>query len=126
VELINPASLSAFVKGYSHGVVAGDFVFVAGQLAFDEEGNLVGEGDIKAQTKRVFENVSAVLEEAGLSLNDAVYVTVYIKDLAHYRDYAEAYQEAFGGHGPARATVQCELVLPEALVEAQVIAYRGG
>ena len=126
MELINPPSLSAFVKGYSHGVVAGDLMFVAGQLALDEDGKLVGEGDIKAQTKRVFENVSTVLGEAGLSLSDTVYVTVYIKDLAHYPDYAEAYQEAFAGHTPARATVQCELVLPEALVEAQVIAYRGG
>jgi reactive intermediate/imine deaminase len=126
VELINPPSLSAVVKGYSHGVVAGDFVFVAGQLAFDEDGKLVGEGDIQAQTRRVFENLSTVLEEAGLGLKDVVSVTVYIKDLADYAGYAEAYQEAFGGHAPARATVQCELVLPEALVEAQAIAVRGG
>ena len=126
MDLINPAELSAFVKGYSHGVAAGDFVFVAGQLSLDEDGKLVGEGDIEAQTARVFENVTTVLNEAGLGLNDVVSVTVYIADLATYSGYAQAYQTAFGDHTPARATVQCGLVVPGALVEAQAIAVRPG
>jgi len=124
VELINPPELSAFVKGYSHGVVSGDFVFVAGQLALDEEGKLVGEGDIEAQTARTFENVKTVLNAAGLAMTDVVSVTVYIKDLADYESYASAYQAAFGDHAPARATVRCDLVVPGALVEAQVIAAK--
>lgn len=126
MDLINPAELPAVVKGYSHGVAAGDFVFVAGQLSLDEEGKLVGEGDIEAQTARVFENVTAVLSAAGLGLTDVVSVTVYIKDLADYAGYSQAYQAAFGGHYPARATVQCDLVVPGALVEAQAIAIRPG
>lgn len=124
MELINPPELSAFVKGYSHGVVCGDFVFVAGQLSLDEEGKLVGEGDIEAQTARMFENVETVLRTAGLEMTDIVSVTVYIKDLADYERYAKAYQAALGDHTPARATVRCDLVVPGALVEAQVIAAR--
>lgn len=126
MDLINPAELPTVVKGYSHGVAAGDFVFVAGQLSLDEEGSLVGEGDIQTQTARVFENVATVLGAAGLGLSDVVSVTVYIKDLAHYGGYSQAYQAAFREHSPARATVQCDLVIPGALVEAQAIAMRRG
>lgn len=124
MKLVNPAELSAFVKGYSHGVAAGDFVFVAGQLALDDEGQLVGEGDIEAQTARVFDNIKAVLKEAGMALNDVVSVTVYITDLSEYQRYAQAYARAFDGHTPARATVRCDLVVPGAMVEAQAIAVR--
>lgn len=126
MDLINPAGLPAFVKGYSHGVAAGDFIFVSGQLSLDEEGELVGKGDIEAQTAQVFKNVQTVLEAGGLGLSDVVYVTVYINDLADYPGYAKAYQAAFGDHTPARATVQCGLVVPGALVEAQAVAVRSG
>jgi 2-iminobutanoate/2-iminopropanoate deaminase len=126
VELINPSALPAVVKGYSHGVAAGDFVFVAGQLSLDEEGELVGDGEIEAQTTQVFENIKTVLSEVGLGLGDVVSVTVYIRDFAHYDGYSRAYRAAFGDHAPARATVQCELVVPGALVEAQAVAVRRG
>src|SRR2546425_720050 len=108
--------MPTFVKGYSHGVAAGDFVFVAGILAMDENGKLVGEGDIEAQTTKVFENIEKVLAAAGLGLSDVVSTTVYITDFANYDGYSKAYQAAFAGHAPARATVRADLVKPEFLV----------
>jgi reactive intermediate/imine deaminase len=124
VEPINRAGLPEFVKGYSHGYRAGDFVYVAGQLAIDENGDLVGPGDIEAQTTQVLENVRKVIKDVDLDLSDIVSTTVYITDFANYDGYSKAYQTALDGHAPARATVRAELVKPEFLVEIQAVAMQ--
>ncbi|MGH7797974.1 MAG: RidA family protein [Candidatus Binatia bacterium] len=92
---IQPKTLNDPRPRYSQGILneGGKLLFVAGQTASDQAGNVVGKGDIKAQTKQVFANLEAVLEEAGGTLDDLVMTTTYITD----RDYREGYNEVRRG-----------------------------
>jgi 2-iminobutanoate/2-iminopropanoate deaminase len=88
-KTIQPKSLSDPRPRYSHGIVAegGKLLFIAGQTASDKEGNVVGKGDIEAQARQVFKNLTAVLQEAGGTLDNIVMTTTYIVD----RQYREGY-----------------------------------
>src|SRR5262249_48081317 len=123
-ELINPPGLPKPAAPYSNGVRAGELVFVAGQLAIDDSGKLVGEGDIGQQTRKTIENVESVLREAGSSLDEVASTTVYLTSFEDYGGYNRVYAECFGENRPARATIRADLVLPGALVEIQAIALR--
>lgn len=108
---------------YSQGVVAGDLIFVAGQIPMTPEGEYV-EGDIKAQTKQVLENIKAILKAAGSSLGQVVKVTVYLADMNDFAAMNEVYAQYFPQDPPARAAVQSDLrfrgeVLP---IEVEAIA----
>ena len=123
-ELINPPELPQPTAPYSNGVRAGGLVFVAGQLAIDDAGDLVGDGDIALQTRRTIENVESVLREAGCSLDEVVSTTVYLSSFDDYGEYNRVYAECFGENRPARATIRADLVLAGALIEIQAIAVR--
>lgn len=110
---------------YSQAVMAGDFLFLAGQIPIDPETGDLVSGGIKEQARRVLENVKAVLEKAGCSFKDVVNVTVFLKDLSHFNEFNEVYSEYFGDAKPARATIQVARLPKDALVELVVIAYRG-
>lgn len=88
-KVIQPKSLNDPRPRYSQGIVTrgGRLLFVAGQTASDKDGNVVGKGDIEAQTHQVFRNLSAVLKEVGGSLDNLVMTTTYITD----RKYREGY-----------------------------------
>jgi reactive intermediate/imine deaminase len=116
--------MGAPIAHYSHGVMAGNLIFVAGQVPVDASGQLVGAGDIGAQTRQVIKNVEAVLAAEGASLADVVSTTVYLTNFDRYKDYDRVYAECFGGNRPARATVRADLVRPEWLVEIQAIAVK--
>ena len=108
---------------YSHAVVAGDFVFVAGQIARDSVTGKLIEGDIAAQTARCLEIVAEILAQLGLKLSDVVRATVFLKDLSDFDAMNRVYHAAFQGGYPARSTPQ--VVLPfGALVGIEVTAYR--
>ena len=107
---------------YSPGFRAGGLVCTAGMLALDASGALVGEGDAGAQTRQVLENIGDILEEAGGSLADIVFNTIYLKDLADYAAMNEVYAAFFPADPPARACVQAGLVRPEFLVEIAAMA----
>ena len=108
---------------YSHAVVAGDFVFVAGQIARDSVTGTLIEGDITAQTIRCLEIVTEILAQLELTLADVVRATVYLKDLSDFEAMNRVYHAAFPGRYPARSTPQ--VVLPfGALVGIEVTAYR--
>ena len=106
---------------YSQGIKAGGFVFAAGQIARDPATNKV-EGDIRAQTERTLKNLSAVLAAAGTSLERAVKVTVFLKNIGDFQAMNEVYAKFFPGVPPARSTVQAVLPNDAALVEIDVIA----
>jgi len=93
---------------YSQAVKAGGFVFVAGQVPLTAEGTFV-PGDIKAQTRQVLENIKAILQAAGSSLEQVVKVTVFLADMKDFVAMNEAYAEYFPQDPPARATVQSDL-----------------
>ena len=94
-KTIQPNSLADPRPRYSQGIMTegGKVLFIAGQTASDASGNVVGKGDIKAQTRQVFDNIKAVLEAAGGSLDNVVMTTTYITD----RKYREGYNEVRRG-----------------------------
>lgn len=107
---------------YSQAIRAGSFVFVSGQLPLDENGDLVGHGDIKAQTKAVFRNISAILEEAGSSLDQVVKTTVFLTDLSDFHEMNEVYGMAFSPPYPARSTVEISRLPDGMLLEIECTA----
>ncbi len=123
MRILQPADVMVPPGGYSQGVAAsGEMVFVAGQVAVDREGNLVGPDDMRRQTRQTLRNVQAVLEAGGASLADVVKTNVYVTSFEAYREFDEEYTAFFGDHRPARATVKADLVLPSLLVEIEAIA----
>ena len=126
LRVIETPRLGTSVAHYSQGIVAGDFVYLAGQVAFDENNNLVGDDDVAAQTRQVIERMRIALEEAGAALEDVVSATVFLKDLGGFAEFNRAWSEDFGDHKPARATVKAEMAIPELLVEVQAVAYKSG
>jgi 2-iminobutanoate/2-iminopropanoate deaminase len=108
---------------YSHVVVAGDFVFISGQIARDAKtGTLISAG-IGPQTTRCLEIVRDILAKCGLTLRDVVRVTVYLKDISDFEEMNRAYVAAFTAPFPARSTPQVGLPFG-ALVGVEVTAYQ--
>jgi reactive intermediate/imine deaminase len=111
----------------SQGVALGDLVFVSGQVALDESGNLVGEGDTRAQAEQCFRNVEAVLAAAGLTLDDIVKLTCFLAADADPDAYQAVRHDRFSPRAvpPARTTVVvARLLHPGFLVEFEAIAGR--
>ena len=106
----------------SKAVRAGDFVFVSGQLAFQEDGTVL-QGDTSEQTKKVLENISNILSQAGCTMDDIVKCTCWISDANNFNAFNTAYAEYFGQTPPARSCIPSSLLLG-AKVEVEAIAYK--
>ena len=108
------------------GIQVDDTIWVSGMVAFDPKGNIVGQGDMRAQADQVFANIAAVLAEAGASLDDVVKITAWLTDMNQYSGYNDARAAAFTGRLPASATVHSpQLVRPGLLVEVEAVAVLG-
>lgn len=107
----------------SHWTEAGSLVFVSGQLPFDANRTICAT-EIGAQTRQTVKNLESVLREAGLGLADVIKTTVWLANAADFAAFNESYAAAFGETRPARSTVVCALVLPEALIEIEAVAKR--
>jgi reactive intermediate/imine deaminase len=124
---LNPDTVAAPIGSYSHAVrvEAGDtvWIYVSGQIAFDAGGTLVGLGDLRAQTQQVYENLARVLEANGATFADVVKIQTFfttLEDLAGSREVRGRYLPA---DPPASTAVQvAALVVPEALIEVDVVA----
>jgi 2-iminobutanoate/2-iminopropanoate deaminase len=103
-------------------VDAGPLVFLSGQIAFDEHGNVTG--DVGAQTRRCLERLEHVLDQAGLSPKQIVKCTIWLRHESDFAAFNEAYAACFGAQKPARSTVISGLAIAEALVEIEAIASR--
>ena len=113
------------VANYKMGsrMEGGRLLYVSGQVAFDAEGNVVGEGDIKLQTETVLEHVKTVVEEAGGSMGDIVKVTVFITDMGLYDDIHEVRRRYFEEPFPASSMVEVSaLIDPRLLIEIEAVA----
>jgi reactive intermediate/imine deaminase len=111
---------------YTLGWRAGDTIYVAGQLPYDKDGKLVGIGDIKAQTRRVFENIKRIVVAGGGTMDDVVKITVFVTDVRYREPYGEVRSEFFGANPPASTLVQISnLAVPDALIEIEAIAVVG-
>ena len=106
MEIVATSNAPEAIGPYSQAVVVGDFVYTAGQIPLDPATMKLVEGDVAVQTERVFENLIAVLDAAGVSLDKVVKTTVYLADMADFPAMNAVYAKFFGDHKPARATVQ--------------------
>jgi len=124
-QQINTRSASAPVRPFSQGFRAGDFIFVSGQGPFDPDtGEMVGS-TIEEQTTQVLENIKAILEAGGATMDDVVKATSYLHDPSLFDAYNKVYITYFSDPKPARSTIACQLVLDGMLVEIDVVAYVG-
>lgn len=111
----------------SQAIKVGNLVYVSGQAALDLEGNLVGVGDFDAQARQTFENLRAVLEAAGSSLDRIVKVTIYLTDMSNFSKIVEYRRQYFSQPYPADTIVEVTaLALPELEIEIEAIGLIGG
>jgi len=107
---------------YSQAVVSNGFAFLSGQIPLDPATGQIVEGDIAAQTARVLDNLSSVLEASGASLGAVVKTTVYLKDMGDFARMNEVYARYFPENPPARATVEAARLPRDVRVEIDCIA----
>ena len=108
---------------YSPGTKAGNMVYTAGQVAWDNTGKLIGINDIRAQTIQTLSNVVSVLKEGDAAIDDVVKCNVYLKNMDDFQIMNEEFAKIFTINPPARTTVQTPMAEPEMLVEIEAIAY---
>ncbi len=109
---------------YSQAVIAGNLIFTSGQIPLDPATQQMVQGDIRAQTERVMENLAAVLEAAGVGFDDVVKSTIFVADLGDFATINEIYGRRFTKNPPARSTVQVAALPRGARVEIELIARR--
>lgn len=110
---------------YSQAVLANGFAFLSGQIPLDPATNQLVEGDVAVQTARVLENLKAVLEAGGSSLDKVVKTTVFLRDMADFPRMNEVYAQYFAVNPPARSTVQAARLPRDVSVEIDAIALAG-
>lgn len=108
---------------YSQAVAANGMVFTSGQIALTPNGVML-ENDIVIQTKQVLQNLQAVLEEAGSSMQSVIKTTIFLASMDDFATVNEIYAQAFGSHKPARSTVAVKTLPRNALVEIDAIALQ--
>jgi 2-iminobutanoate/2-iminopropanoate deaminase len=125
VRTVSTESAPVAIGPYSQGIIAGGFLYTAGQIALDPSTTQVVEGDVVAQTKRVLQNLEAVLAAAGASWKDVVKTTVFLQDMKDFPRMNEVYSEVMGDARPARSTVQVAGLPRGVLVEIELVAHLG-
>jgi len=110
---------------YSPGTRGGGMVYTAGQVAWGNDGNIVGIGDIEAQTRQTLSNVEAVLNEGGAGWDDVLKCNVYLKNMKDFQKMNDVFREIFPENPPARTTVQTPMAEESMLVEIEAVAYIG-
>ncbi len=123
-EVIATAGAPKAIGPYSQAIRANGFVFCSGQIALDPTTNQLITGDVVAQTERVLKNLTAVLQEAGSSLDQVVKTTVFLKSMGDFAAMNETYAKFFTKNPPARSTVEAARLPKDVLVEIDVIALR--
>lgn len=121
-EIINTEKAPAALGPYSQAIKAGNTIYVSGQIPFIPETMEIISDDVQEQTKQSLENVKAVLEAAGATLNDVVKASVFIKDMNDFAKINEIYATYFTENKPARACVEVARLPKDVKVEIEVIA----
>jgi len=124
VQHVNPPELSK-PTGYTHvvEVTGGRTLYVSGQVALDRTGAVVGKGDLKAETRQVFENLKAALATSGATLDDVVKITIFMTDASQVQTVREVRDTYFTKQPPASTAVEvARLVRPELMIEIEAVA----
>lgn len=123
-KIVRTKNAPAAVGPYSQAVRIGKLIYTAGQIALDPASGKLVEGDVKAQTEQVLNNVRAVLEAAGTSLDNVVKTTVFLQDIGDFAAMNEVYGRFFPAKPPARSAVQVAALPLGAQVEIEAVALR--
>ena len=121
-QVISTANAPKAIGPYEQAIKVGEFVYASGQIPLDPKTGTVVEGDITVQTRRVLENLKAVVEAAGSSLERAVKATVFLKNIGDFAAMNDVYAEYLGKAKPARSTVAVTELPRGALVEIDLVA----
>ncbi len=125
MKTVSTKNAPAAIGPYSQAVVAGGFVFTAGQIPLDPQtGEVVGE-DIATQTEQVLKNISAILAAAGTDMSRVVRCDVFLSDLGLFAEFNKVYEKYFGDAKPARVTVEVSSLPKGVLVEIAAVAEIG-
>ncbi len=125
-EVVQTDKAPAAIGPYSQGITAGPLVFVSGQLGMDPQtGELVGD-TVESQAKQALDNVSQVLDAAGVGLSQVAAVDVFLTDMDDFLTFNGIYEGYFSNHKPARAVVAVKALPKAACVEIKCVAVRGG
>ncbi len=125
-ERVDPGWAWTKKLNISAGVKLGETVITSGTVALDSEGNVVGQGNVYAQSKQIFKNIEEVLTSAGATMADVVKITAYLTDISGYKEFGRARTEAFPGGVPSSTSVATPaLIMPELLVEVEAVAVIG-
>jgi 2-iminobutanoate/2-iminopropanoate deaminase len=122
MKTVSTPNAPAAIGPYSQAVISNGFAFLSGQIPLDPATGQLIDGDIAAQTERVLENLKAVLESCGSSLDRVVKTTVYLKDMGEFARMNEVYARYFPKNPPARATVEAARLPRDVRVEIDCIA----
>lgn len=123
-KVIATTKAPAAIGPYNQAIQVGNMLFASGQLGLDPATGNFPEGGVKEQTIQSFQNVKAILEEAGFSINDVVKTTVFLANMADFAAMNEIYASQFEGDFPARSAVAVKTLPKNALVEVEVIAVK--
>jgi len=123
-KIITSSNAPAPIGPYSHAVLAGNTLYISGQVPKDAKTGEMVQGDIKAETKKVMENLEAILNEAGMDFSNVVKSTIFCVDLGNFAAINETYGSFFIKDFPARETVQVSKLPLNSNVEISVIAVK--
>ncbi len=123
-KIIATTNAPGAIGPYSQAVKAGNFVYVSGQIPVDPATGAFAGDDVVSQTHQCLKNVSAILTEAGYTMDDVVKATVYLKSMGDFAAMNEVYAQYFKGECPARAAFAVVELPKGALVEIEVVAYK--
>ncbi len=121
-KIISTKDAPAAIGPYSQAVRSGDLLFCSGQISLDPKSGQIVPGDIAAQTRRVLDNIAAVLKAEGLTFENVIKTTIFLTDLGDFQTVNEIYASYFKQQPPARSTVQVSALPKGAKVEIQAIA----
>jgi 2-iminobutanoate/2-iminopropanoate deaminase len=121
-EAVHAPNAPAAAGPYSHAIIANGFVFTAGQIGTVPATKTLAEGGIQGQTRQVLENLSAVLQAAGTSLDRVVKTTVFLANMGDFAAMNEVYATFFPSAPPARTTIQAGALPAGALIEIELVA----
>ena len=124
-KIVTTEKAPAAIGPYSQGTIAGNFIFVSGQIPFNPETKKMVEGSIKEQTEQSLKNVKAIVEAAGATLDDVVKCTVFLKDMDDFAKMNAVYGEFFQKDFPARSAIQAARLPKDGLVEIEAVALLG-
>lgn len=124
--VLDPGWPRAKKSGFAMATQVGDTIYVAGQVAQDPDGKLVGQGDMAAQARQVFANIRDILAVAGATMDDVVKITAYVTDMGRYGDYNAVRAEVFPKAQMASATIAAPTLVRDGfLVEVEAVAVVG-